>query len=71
MITDEVLEGVLDWPTTNDVGRLVAEVRRQRREIAHLRGALEQVAHAAEQGHGPHWIEEYARGALQKDFRTE
>lgn len=71
LIDDELLEGLLEWPTINDVPRLVAEVRRQRREIAHLRGAVERVAAAAIEGHGPYWIEEFAREALKKDFRLE
>lgn len=71
MIEDELLDGLLDWPTINDVPRLVAEVRRQRKEIAHLRGTVEKVAAAAIEGHGPYWIEELAREALKKDFRLE
>lgn len=71
MIDDELLAVLLDWPTINDVPRLVAEVRRQRREIAHLRGAVEKVAAAAIEGHGPHWIEDFARSALKQDFRLE
>lgn len=70
MIDDDLLSEWEAAPTINDIVRLVAEVRRQRREIAHLRGACEKVAAAAIEGHGPHWIEEYAREALAKDFRT-
>lgn len=70
-MADELLEGLLDWPTINDVPRLVAEVRRQQREIAHLRDALKRVADAAENGHGPIWLEDTAREALAKDFRLE
>lgn len=71
MIDDGVLEGMLDAPNVNDVVRLVREVRRQRREIAHLRGAVEQIAAAAIEGYGPHWIEDFARTALRKDFRLD
>lgn len=71
MIDDELLEVWLESPNVNDVSRLVAEVRRQRREIAHLRGTVEKVAAAAIEGHGPYWIEELARESLKKDFRLE
>ena len=66
---DALLDGVVDWPTVEDVPRLVARIRAQNREIAHLRGACEQIAAAAIEGHGPHWIEDMARKALAKDFR--
>lgn len=68
-IDDALLEGMLEWPTVADVPRLVARIRAQNREIAHLRGACEQIAAAAIEGHGPHWIEDFARKALAKDFR--
>jgi hypothetical protein len=66
---DALLDGLMDWPTINDVPRLVERIRRQNREIAHLRGACEKIAAAAIEGHGPHWIEDFARAALAKDFR--
>jgi hypothetical protein len=47
----------------------VNRIRAQNREIAHLRGAVEKIAAAAIEGHGPHWIEDFARAALKKDFR--
>jgi hypothetical protein len=66
---DALLDGLLDWPTVNDVPRLVNRIRSQNREIAHLRGAVEKIAVAAIEGYGPHWIEDFARTALAKDFR--
>lgn len=69
MIEDTRLDAMLEAPNVNDVVRLVVEVRRQRREIAHLRGTVEKVAAAAIEGHGPYWIEELARESLKKDFR--
>lgn len=68
---DALLDGLLDWPTINDVPRLVSRIRAQNREIAHLRGAVERIAAAAIEGYGPHWIEDFARAALAKDFRLE
>lgn len=67
MINDALLDGILDWPTINDVDRLVAEVRRQRAEIDHLRGALERVRTGISKG--PLWIEDEATEALKRDFR--
>ena len=66
---DALLDGLLDWPTVNDVPRLVNRIHSQNREIAHLRGAVEKIAVAAIEGYGPHWIEDFARTALTKDFR--
>jgi hypothetical protein len=68
---DALLAGVIDWPTVADIPRLVARIRAQNREIAHLRGACEKIAAAAIEGHGPAWIEDFARAALAKDFRLD
>lgn len=68
-IEDQLLEGMLDLPNVNDVDRLVAEVRRQRREIAALHGALALIAENLDRG--PVWIEHIARQALSRDFRLE
>ena len=70
-IDDDLLDGVIDWPTVADVPRLVARIRAQNREIAHLRGACEKIAAAAIEGYGPAWIEDYARQTLEKDFRLD
>lgn len=69
-IDDALLSGMIEWPTVADVPRLVARIRAQNREIAHLRGACEKIAAAAIEGYGPHWIEDFARKALAKDFRV-
>lgn len=69
MSSDEGMDAIIEAPTVNDVDRLVAVIRRQNREIAYLRGALGRIADAANEGHGPYWIEDFAREALTKDFR--
>lgn len=71
MINDELLDGILEWPTVNDVDRLVKEIKRQRLEITHLRQSLETIRDAVVGGHGPLWIEETAIKALEEDFRLK
>lgn len=71
MIEDGILDGMLEAPNVNDVVRLVREVRRQRREIAWLRGGLSRIGTGIQHGQGPLWVEEQAELSLAKDFRLE
>lgn len=69
MMPDEELEALLSYPTASAIEQVVAEVRHQRRTIARLRGALDDIHRSVVRG--PVYLQEAAAKALADTDESE